>query len=442
MINQFKNFIKSNQLFSEGIPVLIAVSGGLDSMVLVNLFSKTNQSFAVAHCNFQLRSDESTADEKFVKELASTLKVEYISEQFNTKEVARQEKISIQMAARNLRYDWLEHIRKKNGFHFIATAHHRDDSIETVLMNLIKGTGIRGLHGILPKQGKIIRPLLFAGKNEIREFATENKIAFREDSSNIKTVYERNLIRHKVIPLFEEINPSFKLSFETSIKHFVDTEALYELSINNLRKKLLKQEKNDLSIDIPALLNSIAPKTILFELLQQFGFKEKSIEQIFNSLKNTSGKEFISSTHRIIKDRKKLFIIENKIPDSQVFLIEKKKSQSIRNGENEIEIKLKEKSSRIKYGQIELDADKISFPLILRKWKSGDYFYPSGMKMKKKKLSNFFVDLKIPLHEKEKQFLIQDTADKIICLVGLRTDERFVVTPSTKKIFTIIKKSL
>ncbi|GDX51042.1 tRNA(Ile)-lysidine synthase [Bacteroidota bacterium] len=437
MINQFKNFIQSNQLFSEGIPVLAGVSGGVDSMVLVNLFSLMNQPFAIAHCNFQLRGDESNADEKFVKELASTLKVECFTEQFDTKEVARTEKISIQMAARNLRYDWLEKIRKQNGFHFIATAHHRDDSIETVLMNLIKGTGIRGLHGILPKQGKIIRPLLFTGKNEIRKFALENKIAFREDSSNIKTVYERNLIRHKVIPLMEEINPSFKSSFENSIRHFVDAEALYELSIANFRKKLMKQKKSYALIDIPALLNSIAIETILFELLQLFGFEEKSIEQIFNSLKSESGKEFLSSTHRIIKDRKKLFIVEKELSDSEVFLIEKKKSQTIPIGENKIEIRLKEASSRTKHGQIELDADKISFPLILRKWKSGDYFYPTGMKMKKKKLSNFFVDLKIPLHEKENQFVLQDTADKIICVVGLRGDERFALKSFTKNFITI-----
>ncbi len=437
MINQFKNFIQSNQLFSDGIPVLIAVSGGVDSMTLVHLFSEINQSFALAHCNFQLRNEESNDDEQFVKELGLTLKVECFTERFDTKKVARSEKISIQMAARKLRYDWLESIRLKNKFHFIATAHHRDDGIETVLMNLIKGTGIKGLHGILLKQGKIIRPLLFIGKNEIRKYAAENKIAFREDSSNKKTDYQRNLIRHKVIPLLEEINPSFKSSFDSSIKHFNQAEALYNFSLENFKKKLLKQDKNCLSIDIPALINSPAPETVLFELLQHYGFEEKTIIQIFDALTSESGKEFLSSTHRIIKDRKKLFIVEKASTVSSVWIIEKKKTQTISTEESEIEIRIKEAPSRKRNGMLELDAEKISFPLILRNWKSGDYFYPTGMKMKKKKLSNFFVDLKIPLHEKDTQLVLQDTTDKIICVVGWRTDERFAVTNSTKTYFTV-----
>ena len=441
MINQFQDFIESNQLFSKNVPVLLAVSGGIDSVVLVNLFKTINQPFAITHCNFQLRGIESEKDEQFVKELASTLKVECFTEQFSTKEVAKDEKISIQMAARQIRYNWFEEVRKKNGFHFIATAHHKDDSIETVLMNLIKGTGIRGLHGILPKQGKIIRPLLFTGKDELKKYAEENKIVFREDSSNKKTNYQRNLIRHKVIQLLEEINPSFKNSFDSSIKHFNDVEALYDFSIHNFKKKLLKKEKNNLSVDIPALLASPSPQTILFELLQQFGFEEKSIEQIFHSLKSESGKEFISSTHRIIKDRKKLFIVENENTDSQVWVIDKKNSQTINAGVCEIEFIIKDASSRKRNGLLELDANKISFPLVLRTWKSGDYFYPSGMKMKKKKLSNFFVDLKIPLHEKEKQLVLQDTADKIICVVGLRGDERFAITTATKNYLSIKTKS-
>ena len=359
----------------------------------------------------------------------------------STKEVAKDEKISIQMAARQIRYNWFEEVRKKNGFHFIATAHHKDDSIETVLMNLIKGTGIRGLHGILPKQGKIIRPLLFSSKKEIRKYAEENKISFREDSSNRKSDYQRNFIRHKIIPILEEINPSFKESFDSSIKHFQDTEILYDFSITNFKKKLLNQEGSGFSIDIPSLINTPAPKTILFELLKSFGFEEKTIEKIFYSLISESGKEFLSNTHRIIKDRKKLFILEKEVSASIIYLIEEKKSQIIPILEGDIEIKIKKASSRNRTGLIELDADKIQFPLFLRQWKAGDYFYPTGMKMKKKKLSNFFVDLKLPIHMKEKQLILQDKTDKIICVVGLRGDERFAITNSTKNYLSLKTKS-
>ncbi len=441
MINQFQDFIESNQLFSKNVPVLLAVSGGIDSVVLVNLFKTINQPFAITHCNFQLRGIESEKDEQFVKELASTLKVECFTERFSTKEVAKDEKISIQMAARQIRYNWFEEVRKKNGFHFIATAHHKDDSIETVLMNLIKGTGIRGLHGILPKQGKIIRPLLFSSKKEIRKYAEENKISFREDSSNRKSDYQRNFIRHKIIPILEEINPSFKESFDSSIKHFQDTEILYDFSITNFKKKLLNQEGSGFSIDIPSLINTPAPKTILFELLKSFGFEEKTIEKIFYSLISESGKEFLSNTHRIIKDRKKLFILEKEVSASIIYLIEEKKSQIIPILEGDIEIKIKKASSRNRTGLIELDADKIQFPLFLRQWKAGDYFYPAGMKMKKKKLSNFFVDLKLPIHLKEKQLILQDKTDKIICVVGLRGDERFAITNSTKNYLSLKTKS-
>lgn len=439
MITQFKDFIDSTSI--NHAPVLIAVSGGIDSMVLVSLFSQLSQHYAIAHCNFQLRGEESNKDEQFVKELASTLKVECFIERFNTNEVAREEKISIQMAARKLRYDWLEKIRSENNFHSIITAHHRNDSVETVLLNLIKGTGIRGLHGILPKVGKIIRPLLFAGKNEIRKYAEDNKITFREDSSNKKTDYERNLIRLKVIPLLQEINPSFIKTMDENSKHFKHAEEIYLYGLGKLLKKLMRVERGSVVVDLTALMKSPAPSLILFELFNLLGFDDLNIDQIIESFGSQSGKEFISANHRIIKDRKKIFITDKNSSESPVYLIEKRNSQTIKVGVTAIEIRIKEATSRKRDGLLEMDADKIAFPVTLRVWKTGDYFYPSGMKMKKKKLSNFFVDLKIPLHEKEKQLVIQDADDKIICVVGLRTDERFAVTVKTKNYF-MVRQSL
>ena len=437
MIKQLKEFIASENLFNAGTPLLIAVSGGVDSMVLVNLISSLNQPYAFAHCNFQLRGDESDADEQFVKELASTVKVECFTERFDTKEVAQRENISIQMAARKLRYDWLEEVRVKNNFHFIVTAHHRDDSVETVLLNLTRGTGIKGLHGILPKHEKIVRPFLFASKNEIRKYAEENKIAFREDSSNLKDDYQRNLIRHKVIPLLEEINPSFLKTMDENSKHILQHQNIFNFGANKLLARLVKFENGNAIIDIAALKKSPSPSLLLYEFFRPFGFTEETLNEVLKSLDGESGKEFLSPVMRIIKDRKKLFITNLQISTPQQFLIEKKKSQTIIIGEQKIEMRIKSAASSQRNGKLEMDADKISFPLTLRKWKAGDFFYPAGMKMKKKKLSNFFVDLKMPLHEKEKQLVLQDATDKIICVVGLRADERVAVSKTTKEYFVV-----
>lgn len=436
MIKQFQKSLSVLKI-TKATPVLIAVSGGVDSMVLLKLCSDYFQHYAIAHCNFNLRGVESDADEQFVKEQAANFQSQFFTERFNTKEVASQQKISIQMAARKLRYEWLEKIRAQYKFHFILTAHHQDDSIETVLLNLIKGTGIHGLHGIQPHQGKIIRPLLFSNKSDIEKFAKDNKIFFREDLSNLKTDYQRNFIRKKIIPLFEELNPSFSKTFSKNIQHFTEAEDLFNEAISGRKKKIISVRNGNPELNIASLLSNKSPRTLLYEILNAYNFDESIVEQLFDSLLNESGKEFFSATHRVVLDRNRLIILSNQKTEFPVYLINELGDKKYSAGKFEIEIRLKSATSRNRNGLLELDADKINAPVILRPWKAGDYFHPEGMQGKKKKLSDFFVSEKLSLNEKEEQYVLEDSFRKIICVIGRRVDHHFSVSNKTKKYLTV-----
>lgn len=440
MLDHFTKFIKTHNLFPPKAPLLLAVSGGIDSVVLAELFHLTNQNFGIAHCNFQLREKESDEDESFVKSLAERLSVKFFSVRFETERYASEKKISIQMAARELRYEWFENIRKENGFHFIATAHHLNDSIETVLLNLTKGTGIAGLHGILCKKEKVIRPLLFASRSEIDAFAKANKIKFRTDSSNELVKYERNKIRLEVIPLLRQINPNLEESFAKSILHFSDAEFLYNKEIDRLKKNLLQQTENGYRISIGSLQNQKANQTVLYEMIKPFHFNESIAQQIIESLDSEPGKQFFSPTHRIIKDRKYLLLSAIKTELQQEYILEVK-NQKLEIWNLRIVTELKESSSfKIPHDSSVgcLDASKLESPLLLRRWRKGDYFYPFGMNNKKKKISDYLIDKKISVTEKENTYILESSG-KIVCIVGERIDERFKIKPSTKTIFVIKK---
>lgn len=437
MFESFLKYIKEQKLIDPSDKILLAVSGGVDSVVLCKLLHQAKIKFAIAHCNFTLRGEESDVDELFVEELAELYNVAFHSISFDTNSFAKKNKLSVQVAARELRYKWFEEIKTQFNFTLIATAHHQHDSIETFFINLLRGSGIRGLHGILPKQGDIIRPLLFANKVEIETFAKKNKLKFRRDSSNETDKYLRNKIRHKLIPLLSTINPSANKNIADTIENLREVETIYLKSIEKKRLKIVEEKNGLVKINIKELQKLKSLSAYLFEYLYPLGFNSKIIDDILESLNSESGKQFFSGTHRLIKDRKYLIISTNdKIIDSKNINISVSQKE-IKVGSNKIVFKKMVHSKKVDLKAskdiAQVDFEKLKFPLQLRKWEHGDTFHPIGMKGKKK-LSDFFIDQKFSLIEKENTMvLISDNT--IVWVVGHRIDDRFKITDKTKQIY-------
>ncbi len=440
MLDRFNSYIINKKLFKKDDQILLAVSGGIDSVVMTELFNLAGIKFAIAHCNFGLRGEESDGDELFVKELAQKKKVGIFIKRFETENYSAEQKISIQMAARKLRVDWFEDLIKESGFSYYATAHQLDDQIETFFINLFRGTGISGLHGILPKQGNLIHPLLFVYRKEIEEFVKLNNLEYREDSSNIKTDYTRNKIRHNLIPVIKDINPEYAEILSKNISRLRQAEEIYKHQVQNISDKILIKDKEAIKISVAELLKLHPLETYLFELISPFYFNYSDVKDIINSLDSTSGKQFFSSTHRIIKDREYLIIEESSKKDNTI-----QPEYYISTNDSFINFPVKLRISRFikpvnfvpsKETSIAfLDEDKLKFPLKIRKWKTGDYFYPLGMN-KKKLLSDFFIDNKFTIPEKEKTWIITSN-NQIVWIVGFRIDNRFRVTESTERGFRI-----
>ena len=436
MYNQFNQFVKQKQLFEPNQKVLLAVSGGIDSMVLLQLFEKTGFDYGIVHCNFQLRGDESDLDEEFVKTQVLIHGVPAYFETFETKEHADINGVSIEMAARELRYGFFEKVRIENGFDFIATAHHQDDLIETFFLNLSRKTGIKGLTGIKEKAGEIIRPLLFASRGDIENYAHENYIEFREDSSNSEVVFQRNFLRHKILPLFSELNPSFKKNLLASIENLKDAEQVYSSYLQSEKVGVVVKKLNETVINIERLQKSSFPKILLHEILTEFNFNATVVDEINKSLSTDSGKRFFSKTHWVVKDRKELFVSRIKEEDNKIFYIEKEDIELFEPLDIVIE-KLPARDFEIikKLNVACLDLNEVEFPLLIRKWQQGDYFQPLGM-TGFKKVSDFFIDEKIPIHEKENTWILC-SGKKIVWIMGYRIDNRFKVLPETSKILKI-----
>ena len=417
--------------------ILLAVSGGMDSCVLAEVLHQMDIDFGIAHCNFQLRAEESHQDEAFVKTVAAKYNVPIYTTCFDTQQYAAQKKVSIQVAARDLRYTWLEEMRATHRYDYIATAHHLNDNIETVLHNFIKGTGIKGLRGMQVKQGRVIRPLLAVSRAAIEAFQKEHQLLYREDSSNASDKYTRNKIRHHLLPLIEEINPGFEAGFVERLKIFTEIEGLFETRMSRIEKQLFLKRGADIYIPIRLLRKQTNSRSLLFEYLQPHGFNAAQVDDILDALPGDSGKQFLTTTARLIKDRQFLILTTSKNDfttilvqpsDTEIILPQTKVILTIKDAST-VAIK-KDKSYAY------LDADKLEFPLILRNWKMGDYFYPFGMKLKKQKVSKYFKDHKIPVHEKERVWLLESN-QKIVWLVGERIDERYKVTENTKKILVM-----
>jgi tRNA(Ile)-lysidine synthase len=434
MLEDFRHFIQSNSLCQPSDRILLAVSGGIDSMVLLHLYSAAGYKPGIAHCNFRLRGNESDGDEKFVRSVAENLNASYHQQDFDTEQFAGKSGISIQMAARNLRYGWFEEIRKRHGYNSIATAHNQDDVLETFFINLSRGTGIRGLTGIPVRSENVIRPLLFASRESIVDYATEHHIRFREDSSNTSDKYLRNRVRHHLIPMLEEENPSFRMALMDTIRKLSETEQLYEHELLQLKRRLMRREGDRIRIAISELSALDAKKSILYEILSDYNFSSPALEDIIHSLGGPSGKQFLSATHRIVKDREDLIITPLDKEEKRKFYLDRETGRITEPVDLEWMVVDHTETFHISDDRkiACLDLQKLHFPLILRHWQSGDYFKPLGMQGMKK-ISDYLIDQKVSLPDKERTWLLT-SGNEIAWVIGQRIDDRFKVRPETRQV--------
>lgn len=428
-----RNHINQNLSFLNESKLLIAISGGLDSVLLTHVCHALKLDIALAHCNFKLRGKESDDDEAFVIELANRLNLEVFVEHFKTEDYASHEKLSIQMAARELRYEWFFDVAERLEFDYILTAHHADDNLETFLINLSRGTGISGLTGIPEINDNIVRPLLPFSRDELEAYAKANNLKWREDSSNNSDKYLRNKLRHHVIPLLKEATPELLHNFKRTLENLNDTADIVDESLNAVAKRAIETiDDHQIKFKISEFKKVNNPKAYLFEMFKDYGFSEWY--DVTNLLGAQSGKQVFSETHRLIKDREHLILTELAFDDIESYVINKDNTKF----QTPIGILFFDEADAL-FGKrsnvLFVDRDTLKFPLHLRQWQEGDVFYPNGMKGKKK-LSKYFKDEKLSLVDKENTWLLTSD-DKIVWVIGRRGDERFKVTDKTTNILKI-----
>ena len=430
MLQKVEAFIKNQSLLSPADTVIVGLSGGVDSMALLDVLTLLGYKCVAAHCNFHLRGEESNRDAEFVKKWCKSMDTEFTSIDFDTRQYAADNKISIEMAARDLRYDWFEIIRNQYEAQSIAVAHHKDDSVETVLMNMIRGTGIKGLTGISPKNGHVVRPLLCVSREEVEHYLEEREIPHIFDSSNGDEVFLRNAIRLTILPKLEVLNPAVREAIYRTSQNVTEAEKVYVDSIEKAVKDVFVENK----ISISKLKNTPSPLSVLFHLLSPLGFNPSVIEDIWQSIEAPSGKIFLGKDYRLLKDRAHFLLdeIKTKRQEKESFLIAEQEKEIFYPIHLRISVIDKGKKLVKKAGCLYADAEKIAFPLIIRRWKHGDWFIPFGMKGRKK-LSDYFTDQKFSLADKEKAWILASGED-IVWIVGERSDERFRITSDTKKI--------
>jgi tRNA(Ile)-lysidine synthase len=434
MIRKIREYIKEQHLLESSCPeIIVGLSGGADSVALLHILHQLGYKCVAAHCNFHLRGEESQRDEKCARDFAASLPVPFFKQDFDTERMAREKGISIEMAARDLRYEWFEQLRKDRDAEAVAVAHHQDDSIETLLLNLIRGTGIKGLTGIKPKNGHIIRPFSGVSKKEILQYAAKENLPYITDSSNLQDEYTRNKIRLSLLPLLQSINPSVDSSLLHTMENLNEVAKIYDNCIRESKEKVFNPAKG--SIDISVLKNSPSPESVLFEILKEYGFGRDTIREILQAIESQPGKEFYSSGYTLIKDRTQFLLT----PREQ---IEEKNVYILNEDDKEIHIPL---SIKLIFENIHknfqvikdkktacFDAGKLQFPLQIRKWEKGDKFIPFGMNGFQK-LSDFFNNHKFNKIEKEKTWLLCSGTD-IIWIIGHRTDNRYKIGEQTQNV--------
>lgn len=433
MFTKFQNHIVSRFPFLAEKKLFLAVSGGLDSMVLLHLLQQLPYEIAVLHCNFQLRGLESFGDQNFIQDYCDQNKIPVFVTQFDTEAFAKDYKLSIQVAARELRYSWFYELLEEKNFDYIATAHHADDNLETFIINLTRGTGLDGLTGIPEENDKIIRPLLPFSREEILKYAEENKIEWREDSSNASNKYLRNKIRHDLVPILKEINPNFLTAFQKTQSYLQESKEMVEDASIMIYQQVAKEAGDDIHFDLNQLKKLPNYKSYLYQWLNEFGFS--AWNDIYDLVEGQSGKQVLSEEFRLLKNRETLIL-------SPILETAEKEEFQIEANDTEVNFPLNLRLCQVDDITIDsnraifVDAEKIRFPLILRKWNEGDVFQPFGMHGKSKKVSKLFKDEKLSLIEKEKIWILSSD-NQIVWVVGIRQDERFKIKNTTNKILKI-----
>ena len=448
MIDRFQAYINRYNLIAEGEKVILALSGGIDSMVLADLLLKAKVEFVAAHCNFHLRGHESDGDDWFVRKFAENRGIQCFVKHFETEKYAAKYGISIEMAARDLRYAWFEQLRQQLGYDKIAVAHHADDQAETFFINLLRGAGLNGLKGMKPQNGVVIRPLLWASREQIRQYVIDNQITWREDHTNAETVYLRNKIRNQLLPLFDELHPEARQGLYKSLEHLASENELYRELLNEKLAQIVEQDGYVQSLPYSKLVKAKVPEPVegptdrsysfqlLFEWLRDYGFNTDQCRFIYEAIGSGIGNQYCSSTYRVVigRDDLQLFELkENTNEEIQIEIGEKEIFSPIHLCFSKLEKTndfVIDKSSEV----AQLDFDKLCFPLILRHWHHGDRFHPIGMKGSKL-LSDFFVDQKFTEWQKQNVYLLTTNDGDILWVVGCRIDDRYKVTSETKTIF-------
>lgn len=444
LVERFNRYIRENELFTLNDKILLTVSGGVDSMVMMTLMVEAGYSVGVAHCNFQLRGEEAEEDEVLVAERAKALGIPSYNRRFDTRGEMERTGESVQIAARRLRYAWFEELSREHGYNVIAIAHQADDSIETFFINLFRGTGLKGLTGINVTRGRIVRPLLFAPRKEIMEFALANKVPFREDSSNLTTKYLRNKIRLGLVPRIREINPKFTELMRTNLRRLIDAQTFIDRTIERMREDIFEKSGNDIILHPDRIAEDMPLNFVIYELLNSsFGFKGDVVEAMCRSLRHgsQSGKRFYSRDYVAVIDRGRIIISPIADEDTCEVLVEKYATRAYC-GNSVLYLEWVDidhiDSLQVPDNVALIDADRLEFPLVLRRWADGDAFIPLGM-TGRKKVSDYLIDTKVAIPEKRRQF-VMTSGDKIVWLVGRRVDDRYKITPHTENVLKITRE--